>query len=186
MRHTITQMWRLFLAPGLLWGFAAAGAPQAFASSALSSGVSDELAQPTTEVLLIVDGAIQRHNAPGEARLDLNMIRSLPAHSLHTTTAVTDGVRRFDGILMRDLLQSVGAQGTLIEARALNNYNVDIPVADFNDYDVLLATHMDGERLLPSGKGPFWIVYPRDDWRQLQDIRYDYRWVWQLHRITVK
>ena len=186
MRHTITQMWRWLLASGLLWGFAAAGDPQAFASSALSSGANDELAQPTTEVMLIVDGAIQHHNGQGEARLDLDIIRSLPAHSLHTTTAVTDGVRRFDGILMRDLLQSVGAQGTRIEARALNNYTVDIPVADFNDYDVLLATHMDGERLLPSGKGPFWIVYPRDHWRQLQDIRYDYRWVWQLHRITVK
>jgi len=45
---------------------------------------------------------------------------------------------------------------------------------------------MDGERLLPSGKGPFWIVYPRNDVRQLQDIRYDYRWVWQLHQLTVK
>lgn len=172
------------LASSLFWGVAAAGAPLAFAFS--EPGSSDGLAQPTTEVLLVIDGAIQHHNAPGEARLDLNIIHSLPAHSLHTTTAVTDGVRRFDGILVRDLLQLVGAQGTLIEARALNNYSVDIPVADFNDYDVLLATHMDGERLLPSGKGPFWIVYPRDDWRQLQDIRYDYRWVWQLHRITVK
>lgn len=184
MRQTITQGWRWLLALSLLWGVAAAGAPLAFAFS--ESGSGDGLAQPTTEVLLVIDGAIQHHNAPGEARLDLNIIRSLPAHSLHTTTAVTDGVRRFDGILVRDLLQMVGAHGNLIEARALNNYNVDIPIADFHDYDVLLATHMDGERLLPSGKGPFWIVYPRDDWRQLQDIRYDYRWVWQLHRITVK
>lgn len=172
------------LASGLLWGIAASGTPQAFASSELSA--AGGLRPPTSEVLLVIDGAIQHHNAPGEARLDLDIIHSLPALSLHTTTAVTDGVRRFDGVLVRDLLQLVGAHGKLIEARALNNYNVDIPVADFHDYDVLLATHMDGERLLPSGKGPFWIVYPRDDWRQLQDIRYDYRWVWQLHRITVK
>ena len=186
MRHTITQGWRWLLASGLLWGVAAAVAPQGFASSGLGASADAGLAQPTTDVLLIIDGAIQHQNAPGEARLDLNIINSLPAHSLRTTTAVTDGVRHFEGVLVRDLLSLVGARGNLIEARALNNYNVEIPMSDFYDYDVLLATHMDGERLLPSGKGPFWIVYPRDVWRQLQDIRYDYRWVWQLHRITIK
>lgn len=155
------------------------------ASEEINQGVTT-LPPPASQVLLIVDGAIEKKNRDGEAHLDLAMLRALPAHVLHTTTAVTDGVRRFDGFLLRDVLGLVGARGTHVEALALNNYRVDIPVADFHDYDVLLATHMDGERLLPSGKGPLWIVYPRDQWRQLQDIRYDYRWVWQLQRLTVK
>ncbi len=141
---------------------------------------------PSGEILLVVDGAINRGNAANEAHLDIEMIRGLPAHRFSTTTAVTDGVRRFDGFLLRDVLKLVDAQGKVVEAQALNNYSVDIPITDFHDYDVMLATHMDGERLLLSDKGPFWIVYPRDDWRQLQDIRYDYRWVWQLHRLTLK
>ena len=58
--------------------------------------------------------------------------------------------------------------------------------ADFERFDVLVATHMDGERLLPSDKGPLWIVYPRDAHTELQDIRYDYRWVWQLVELEVR
>ena len=57
---------------------------------------------------------------------------------------------------------------------------------DFERFDVLVATHMDGERLQPSDKGPLWIVYPRDHHQELQDIRYDYRWVWQLIRLDVQ
>lgn len=157
----------------------------AFASGDVDSAPGD-LPAPSGEVLLIIDGAIQRVNNSGQAHFDMAMIETLPGHRLHTSTAVTDGVRQFDGFLMRDLLDFVGAHGTLVEAKALNHYNVAIPMTDFHQYDVLLATHMDGVRLQPSGKGPFWIVYPRDDWRQLQDIRYDYRWVWQLNHLTVK
>jgi hypothetical protein len=147
---------------------------------------SASLPLPFQEVLLVVDGAINRANVLGQAHLDIGILQGLPSHRLRTTTAVTDGVRQFDGFLVRDLLSLLQAEGKVVTALALNNYSVDIPMIDFHEYDVLLATHMDGERLLSSGKGPFWIVYPRDDWRQLQDIRYDYRWVWQLHRLTVK
>lgn len=186
MRRTMQGMRRWLLIPGLSLAFVVFGPmPGARASGKTDMG-SAELPLPSGEIVLVVDGAIKRGNVTGAAHLDIEMMQALPAHSLLTTTAVTDGVRRFDGFLMRDVLNLIGVRGTLVEAQALNNYSVDIPIADFHDYDVLLATHMDGERLLPSGKGPFWIVYPRDEWRQLQDIRYDYRWVWQLNRLTVK
>lgn len=144
------------------------------------------LSQPVGDVLLVIDGMISNTNHGAEAHLDLNMILSLPEQELYTSTVVTDGVKHFKGVLMRDLLQLVAATGTVAEARALNHYQVDIPTADFYEYDVILATHMDGHQLLPSDKGPFWIVYPRDQQRKLQDIRYDYRWVWQLNRMTIK
>lgn len=186
MQRTMRRMLRWALMSGLLVVFVALSAMRdacAFGETGIDFG---DFPSPSGEILLVIDGAINRSNAAGGAHLDIEIIQGLPAHGLRTTTAVTDGVRQFDGFLMRDVLNLVGAQGQVVRAQALNNYSVDIPIADFHDYDVLLATHMDGERLLPSGKGPFWIVYPRDDWRQLQDIRYDYRWVWQLHRLTVK
>jgi len=182
--HRTMRLWVLIL--GIFSTFAASSAISvANAYGEVEMG-SDDLPPPSGNVVLVIDGAINRSNDAGAAHLDIEMIGSLPAHSLSTTTAVTDGIRQFDGFLMRDVLRLVDAQGKMVRAQALNNYSVEIPIADFHDYDVLLATHMDGKKLLPSGKGPFWIVYPRDDWRQLQDIRYDYRWVWQLHRLTVK
>lgn len=147
---------------------------------------SRPLAAPSGKVLLAISGAIKRFNRGNEAHFDRAMIEQLPSHTVSTSTSVSDGVSRFDGPLMRDLLHYVGAHGSLVQAQALNNYSVEIPASDFLDYDVLLALSMDGKQLEPTDKGPLWIVYPRDQQRRLQDIRYDYRWVWQLNRLIVQ
>ncbi|WP_229738078.1 molybdopterin-dependent oxidoreductase [Sinisalibacter lacisalsi] len=134
------------------------------------------------EVLLTVTGRVAE--APVElTRADLE---ALPQRSLITATTVTDGRPEFEGFLMRDLLEHLGAEGDSVVALALNDYRAEIPVSDFEDYDVLGALTMDGAQLSPRDKGPVWIVYPRDDHRELQDIRYDMRWVWQLVSLHVK
>src|SRR5699024_3218399 len=100
-------------------------------------------------------------------------------------TSVTDGVHGFDGFLTRDVLERVGATGDTVMATALNDYVIEFDIDEFHKYDVIAAYKMDGRRLVPSRKGPLWIVYPRDDFEALQNIRYDYRWVWQLYRLDV-
>ncbi|MGY4876584.1 molybdopterin-dependent oxidoreductase [Vreelandella aquamarina] len=144
------------------------------------------LSAPSGPVLLTIRGAIRHTNAADSAQFDADMLATLKTHTLETTTSVTDGVNQFKGILIRDLLDWVGADGDQVIATALNDYIVKIPLQDFYQYDVLAATHMDAEALTPRDKGPLWIVYPRDDHSELQDIRYDYRWVWQLTGLTVE
>ncbi|WP_099826497.1 molybdopterin-dependent oxidoreductase [Oceaniglobus indicus] len=122
----------------------------------------------------------------GAVAFDLDDLHDLPRVTLETSTVVTDGIHRFTGVLMRDLLAGVEADGDTVTATALNDYAVDIPVADFRDYDVIVAYAMDGTPLDRADKGPLWIVYPRDDHTALQDIRYDYRWVWQLARLDIR
>lgn len=113
-------------------------------------------------------------------------LEALTQHRLRTSTTVTDGAPLFEGFLMRDLLEMVGAEGESVTARALNEYSIEIPMEDFARFDVIGALSMEGEPLRPRDKGPIWIVYPRDDHRELQDIRYDTRWVWQLHELEVR
>ena len=144
------------------------------------------LPSPSQEIVLEVHGNIANRNVDDAALFDMDLLRTLPPVSLETTTAVTDGVARFDGVLMHDLLTLVGAEGKTVTATAFNDYVIDIPMQDFERFDVVLAYRMDGERLLPSDKGPLWIVYPRDQHDELQDIRYDYRWVWQLQRLDIQ
>ena len=158
----------------------------AFLSPAPAYAQEHTLPAPEGQIILAVTGRITQTNLDESAVFDEAMLAVLPPAALETTTVVTDGVRRFDGFLMRDLLALVGAEGDMVTATALNDYVIDIPVADFERFDVLVATHMDGERLLPSDLGPLWIIYPRDDHAELQDIRYDYRWVWQLVRLDVE
>ncbi|WP_459090261.1 putative pterin-binding protein [Mesorhizobium sp. A556] len=151
-----------------------------------AGALAKDLPQPAGKVLLRITGDIERTNGDGEARFDRAMIEALALSTLETTTVVADGVKRFKGVLMRDLLDVVGAAGTVVTASALNDYVVDIPVTDFEEFDVLMAFQMDGEQLTRRDKGPYWIVYPRDDFTVLQDIRYDSRWVWQLHHLDVR
>ncbi len=137
------------------------------------------LAEP---VILTLTGNVAE--APVElTRTDLE---ALPQHRLRTSTTVTDGAPLFEGFLMRDLFEMVGAEGESVTARALNEYSIEIPMEDFERFDVLGALSMEGEPLSPRDKGPIWIVYPRDDHRELQDIRYDTRWVWQLNELEVR
>lgn len=144
------------------------------------------LREPAGAVLLEVTGQIERTNHADKAIFDREMLEQLPPATIETTTVVTDGVRRFDGFYMRDLLELLGAEGKIATATALNDYVIDIPTEDFERFDVIVATHMQGERLEPRDKGPLWIVYPRDHHAELQDLRYDYRWVWQFNRLEIR
>lgn len=117
-----------------------------------------------------------------------SQLAAMPQHRTNTATPWTDGVRQFEGPLMRDVLALSNASAdnaASVTARALNDYEVDIDVGDFFTWDVILARTMDGEPLPRSQFGPLWIVYPRDQKKVLQDSRYDHRWAWQLSELRV-
>jgi hypothetical protein len=107
-------------------------------------------------------------------------------HRLATSTAWTEGRTEFEGVLARDLLDTVGAEGSGVLATALNDYSVPIPLDELRRYPVLLALKMNGQYLKIMDKGPIWIVYPRDQNKELQDSLTDKKWVWQLRELHVE
>lgn len=157
-----------------------------FVTLASAAFAAEPLPAPRGPVLLRITGNITTMNAEGAAEFDRDMLDSLGRHEMRTTTVWTDGPKLFGGVLMRDVLARVGARGRSVEAHALNDYVIEIPLDDFDRYDVLIATTMDGRELLARDKGPLWIVYPRDTAEELKDSRYDHRWIWQLDRLEVR
>jgi hypothetical protein len=149
------------------------------------AAAADPLPAPTGPVLLTVSGAIEQTNAPGEARFDRAMLRSLGVATMRTTTPWTDGVKTFEGVPLRAVLDRVGAHGTELRASALNDYQVTIPVGDLA-YGLLLATSVDGEVLTRRDKGPLWVIYPREGFGVIQNYRTESRSIWQLYRIQVQ
>lgn len=146
---------------------------------------ADTLPAPTGPVILTVSGAIQHHNAKGLAQFDLDMLRALEAREVTTTTIWTEGELRFTGVSLDVLLDHLGAEGSTIEARAINDYAVEIPVSDATPEGALLAYEIDGAPMSRREKGPLWIVYPYDasaDYRS--DVIYS-RSIWQLDRIEI-
>ena len=133
-----------------------------------------------------VSGKIAQRNDDRGYTLDRAGLESLGIAELRTTTPWTDGVGRFRGVLARDLLDRLGAGGTRVHAVALNDYATDIPLTDFYSYPVLLAFEMDGKTLTPRDKGPLWIVYPLDDYAELQEGVTNRKMVWQLTELDVR
>jgi hypothetical protein len=124
-----------------------------------------------------------------EQTLDLTreQLEALPQQRVLTSTAWTDGVKDFQGPLMRDVLALLVkpiAEGAVLRLIALNEYEVSVSVDDYRQWDVVLAHHMDGKPLTRLDKGPLWVVYPRDQNPELQDSRVDHRWAWMLRTIA--
>lgn len=150
----------------------------------LSCGWAADLPAPKGNVLLVVKGAITRTNAGAEARFDRAAFEALGMTKLTTTTAWHEKDTLFEGVLARKLMQAVGATGRSVTAIAANDYRVTIPIADFAKYDVLLATHIDGEQLRLRTKGPIWMIYP--DGIDLAPLVRQERMIWQLIELDVE
>lgn len=115
-------------------------------------------------------------------------IEALPQRHVRTSTAWTDGVKDFEGPLMRDvmaLLDTPVAATASLKLIALNEYEVEVSMEDYLQWDAILAHHMDGTALTRTDHGPLWVVYPRDEVPALQESRVDYRWAWMLRNIVV-
>lgn len=151
-----------------------------------SSWAQEALPAPTGPVILTIGGTVKVSNSEQGAAFDRQMLEELGITEIKTTTPWTDGVQTFEGVLARAVFERVGAEGETVFASALNDYTVEVPMGDFQNYDVLLATKVNGEEMQISDKGPIWIVYPRDDEPDLRDRRLHDRWVWQLKALNVQ
>lgn len=138
-------------------------------------------------VLLRVSGAIAETNtAEGTAEFDRTMLLALAQRDTLTKTPWYDEVSTFSGPLVRALLEAVGAEGSTLRVIALNDYQAEVPVRDFFDYEVILAMSRNGKTLSVREHGPFFIIYPFDERPELMNENILSRSVWQIKEIVVE
>jgi hypothetical protein len=147
--------------------------------------LADVLQSPSGSVVLQVTGAISNTNDERSADFDMAMLDQLPGRVTTTKSPWYDGAQTFGGPLGWALLNAVGAKGTMLRVTALNDYVTDIPVADFKDYPVILATSLDGRPMSVRDKGPIFIIYPFDEAPALNNETYYGRSAWQVKSIEV-
>lgn len=146
---------------------------------------ADELPQPTEAVILSLTGKIKHTNAPGRADFDRPMLMALGLVDVETKTAWTKDTPKFRGVRLQSVLDKVGAEGAVLQAVALNDYAVAIPVVDVARWKVLLALEMNGAELPRRGKGPIWVIYP-DTEGMADAVIYRDRAIWQLRTLDVR
>ncbi len=114
-------------------------------------------------------------------------LAAMPQTTIKTGTPWTDGVHSYQGVLLRDFLEQVGAEDAkVLIAKALNNYSTEVQVADAKKYDVILALSQDGKAMSRRNKGPVWVLYPMTDYPELNKPSYHSAMIWQLRSLQVK
>lgn len=137
---------------------------------------------------LYIDGDIINRNHNDGYMLTADVFNKLKKSHINTTTSWTQPghVVDFEGVEFKDLLTLVGARGKTLRMKALNEYWVDIPFSDVEQYDILLANKMDGSPLKVRDFGPYFVIYPLDSYyEKLNSPTYQARHIWQVYSITV-
>lgn len=159
-------------------------APAGWASA--SATVSGRANEPKGRIVLTLSGKLKRPNAQDRAVFDMAMLAALPQHSFKTKTPWYGEPRKFTGPLLRDVLAAAGAEGKSLEAIAINDYKVSIPVEDALKHEVIVARLMDDQAMPLRDKGPLFIIYPFDEEPELRSSLHYSRSVWQLKALVIR
>lgn len=147
---------------------------------------ADTLPMPTGPVVLTVTGQIAHTNGDGIAQFDQAMLADLAQRDTVTNTPWFGEPHTFSGPLGAAILDAVGATGDTLQVVALNDYAAEVPAQDLRDFDVVFATHLDGNLMSVRDKGPLFLIYPFDEVPDLFNEVYFGRSVWQITRIDVQ
>jgi hypothetical protein len=156
------------------------------AASSLPLPAAD-LGYPRGEVWLTVTGAISNTTggANRTAQFDVYMLMALAGRHAVMETPWTTGRTRFDGPLLKAVLDAVGAQGSRLILRDVSDNAVELPLADAVDLRTMLAVKLNGDFMPPSDKGPLFLVYPFDSNPELYTETYFSRSMSQVMEIEV-
>jgi hypothetical protein len=136
--------------------------------------------------ILTITGKLALKHVAGGARFDLDQLRGLPLSTIWTRTPWYPQPRKFTGVLIKDLLLVVGANGNVLKARALNDYRVEIPADDLTQNGALLAYSLDDKPIPVREKGPLLIIYPFDEHPELRTALRFSRAIWQLNSLEIE
>jgi hypothetical protein len=154
------------------------------AAFGLAGAQAGTLPAPDGKVILRVTGNVANPNGVDGAEFDLSTLEQLGVVDLTTHTPWTQGEVRFTGVPLSRVLDAVGASGTTLDAVAINDYQISIPVDDPRRYPVLLATRLAGQPLRVRDKGPIWLIYPWTDHPEIDDEEHHARSIWQLKALV--
>ncbi len=150
-------------------------------SIAFSGVTSAASAKPAT---LTVVGTIE--DADGRVDFSIDDLKALGSVSVMTHTPWTDDQQTFVGVSLIKLLNHVGARGDRVEAVALNDYRTTLSLEELSRYPVIVAYLHNGRLMRVRDKGPFWIIYPLDDYPELRSVETERKMVWQLRTLIVR
>ena len=122
----------------------------------------------------------------GPVAFDLSQFEAIGMTEIVTKTPWHETATTFSGVSGKDLHVYLGITGTELDAVALNDYKVTVPVSDLLETGLIFATRKNGTPMSVREKGPIFIIYPFDANPDLNNEVIYGRSIWQLKELRVK
>jgi hypothetical protein len=123
---------------------------------------------------------------------DYGSLLALPSQTIRPTLEYDGKPHALRGPLLTDVLAHAGAtlnDKGIVVLRAVDGYNVELPVAQARARRFIVATHIDGNPMPLGGLGPLWAVYDADRVPEMAALPLPQRFPacpWALYHIEVK
>lgn len=179
----MTCVFVLFAAGCSMWG-PSETVYQTVSVPTLSPG--EAVPVPENEVILTVTGKIGVPNQGDAILMDQQTIEEVGLVEFEVHDPFENRPILYRGVLMSDLLElwQVADDVDTVRLTALNDYQVDVPIEDFQQYPVLFAMQADGVYMESSYRGPAMLVYPLDQY-DLDIVSIKSRWIWQIASVEL-
>lgn len=135
------------------------------------------------EASLVIKGDVA--DPSGIVVLDSAALDALPVVSFQTETIWTAGKITFSGPTLASVLALVGAGPGDLELRAVNDYEVTMPISLVSADAPIIATRINGKPFTVKENGPLWVVFPYDSAPQYRSETSYAVSVWQLVEVDV-
>ena len=137
------------------------------------------------EIILSLKGAGCCAGA-NEVHFSQETLAALPQTRVVTKTPWTAELNTYQGVKLSTLLARSQIKNTSVKIRALNDYWASIPASVIEQYQPLLATHIDGVALTRRNKGPVWVILPLSAHPEINTERFHSYMVWQTRSIEAE
>ena len=166
----------------LLWLMAVTVSFSGIAAATVETEAKPAPTQPPVLNVVFLD---QNEAQTADRVLTMADIQALPAAEFTTTTIWTEGEQQFRGVWLSDLMTYLEVSEGTIFFSALNEYMIEITLAEMVPGGPMLAYEWNGIPMSPRDKGPLWIVFPYDSDQKFQSESVYAQSIWQLDRIEV-
>lgn len=148
----------------------------------------DSIPAPTGEVILTVTGKIGIKNDGDALRLDMETLEKFGVVEYPLNDPWLKEKMTYQGVLMSDFLKMIQADSSaeIVHIVALDNYEIDLAVQELNKWPVLLATRANGKYMDVSENGPTRIIFPFDQFSEIDPKIYRDLMIWNIASMEVR
>jgi hypothetical protein len=147
----------------------------------------DPIPAPTGEVILTITGNVSVTNVGDTLQLDMPTLERLGLVKYQVLDPYLREETVFTGLLMSDLASVLGVTEPeeVFQVVALDDYRVDLTLADLQRWPILLATRNSDEYMTIENSGPTRIIFPYNTYPELDPVKYNDFWIWNIASINV-